>query len=105
MTIEERIELHDQWLLSMESNHSQIAADLAQVTRDLAQVTRDLARVERAQALFAEQMVVVGQGQALFMTNLAALEAQSQKFREELRELRELIDRYIRFRGNGSQAN
>lgn len=33
MTPEERMEYHEQWLHSLESNHSQMASDLAQVTR------------------------------------------------------------------------
>ena len=89
MTPEARLEMHEQWLQSLDSYHHQI-------TEDLAKVAADLSRVERAQAQFAEHMVVVGQNQALFAVSLA-------KLTEEVRELRETVDRYIRSRGDGNQ--
>ena len=88
MTLEERIELHDQWLRSMESNQSQFAAGLAaserrmeafeeQVTGKINQITEILAQV---------------------VQHMAALTARVDK-------LAETVDHYIRFRGDGQQAN
>ena len=98
MSLEESIAMHERWLHSMQSNH-------AQIVDDLAQVAADLKRVERAQAAFAEHMVAVGQNQALFVANLARLSEEGVELKRELRELRELVDRYIRFRGNGNPPN
>lgn len=84
MSIEERIELHEQWLRSMESNHSQISADLAAVTRN--------------QAVFAEN-------QALLAATMVAIAEEWRKLEEAHRRLEETVDRYIRFRGNGQQQN
>ena len=91
MTIEERIELREQWLHSIESNHNQIVSDLA--------------RTERVQSLMAEQLLAVGQNQALFAANLAALGTEMRELRDYLRALSETVDRYIRFRSNGSESN
>ena len=91
MTIEERIELREQWLHSIESNHNQIVSDLA--------------RTERVQSLMAEQLLAVGPNQALFAANLAALSTEMRELRDYLRALSETVDRYIRFRSNGSESN
>ena len=78
--------MHDQWLRSMEGNHAQLAEDLGRMERHLV----------NHQKVFAEHMVTVAMNQAAFAASLA-------RVTEEMRELRELVERYIRHRGNGSQ--
>ena len=84
MTLEERIELHEQWLLSMESNHSQFAADLAALGRE-AQETRE--QISQITGILAQ----VVQNQAVLSANLAALT--------------ETVNQYIRFRSDGKPEN
>ena len=93
MTPEERSEIHDQWLRSMESNHAQLAEDLGRMERHLV----------NHQKVFAEHMVTVAMNQAAFAGSLARVTDENVKLQEEMRELRELVERYIRYRGNGSQ--
>ncbi len=95
MTPEERIELHDQWLLSMESNHSQFAANLAALERDL-QTFKDEAREQMSD--IREVLLEVVQHQANLSSNVASLA-------EQLRALKDAVEQYIRFRGNGRQEN
>jgi len=45
MTIEERVELHEQWLRSMESNQQQISSDLTRVSANLERVSARLDQV------------------------------------------------------------
>ncbi len=91
--------MHEQWLRSMESNHAQLVEDLGRVEQHLA----------NHQKVFADHMVTVALNQAAFAGSLARLteehikmEAEHLKTQQEMRELRELIERYIRFRGNGN---
>ncbi len=95
MTPEERIELHDQWLLSMESNHSQFAAHLAALERDMERF-RDEAREQMSE--IREVLLTVVQHQVNLSSNVASLA-------EQLRALKEVVEQYIRFRGNGRQEN
>jgi hypothetical protein len=96
MTLEERIERHEQWLSSMESHHAQLAADLGRLEQNLVS----------HQAAFAMQM-------GMFMTALARMTSESDERHRQLQEehlklekgpkdLRELVERYIRYRGNGN---
>ena len=94
MNLEERIELHEQWLSSMESSHFQLAGDLGRLEQHLANI----------QKVFADQMVVLAMNQAAFMGSQARLTEDQIKLQQELRDLRDVVDRYIRFRGNGNQA-
>ena len=86
MTPEERFELHEQWLRSLESNQAQFAENLGRMEGHLANY----------QKVFAEHMVTVAMNQAAFAAALA-------RHTEEMGELRELVERYIRHRGNGNQ--
>ena len=91
MTLEERIELHEQWLQAMESNHERFAADLAAIDRRLDQ---------------ASQIIVsLGQTQAVLFTAMASLNSNLDRLTGEVRELRAILDQYIRFRGDGQQKN
>ncbi len=102
MTPEERIELHDQWLLSMESNHSQFAANLAALEREMQRFReevgefRDEAREQISE--IREILLEVVQHQANLSSNMATLA-------EQHRKLEEAVEQYIRFRSNGSQSN
>ena len=98
MSIEERMEFHDQWLRSLESSHSQIVADLAATDRRLTQLT--------------ELVFTLGQNQAALMGALASLTsrvddltAKVDRIAEHHLKLEETLERYIRFRGNGGQKN
>ena len=84
MTLEERIELHDQWLRSMESNQSQFAASLAALD----------GMMESTQDQINQITGILGQ----VVQHMAALA-------EEHRKLAETVDRYIRFGGDGGQQN
>ncbi len=112
MTIEERMEFHDQWLRSLESGHSQVVADLAATDRRLSQLS--------------EILLTLGQNQAALMGALASLTtrvdgltanvegltvklegltAKVDSMAEHHLKLEETLERYIRFRGNGGQKN
>ena len=71
------------------------------------QFAENLDRMERHlanyQKVFAEHMVTVAMNQAAFVTALARLTEGHIKLEEEMRGLRELVERYIRYRGNGNQ--
>ncbi len=115
MNLEERIELHEQWLLSMESNHSQMAADLATLKDTVASTARQ-------QEQLTGLVVTLGQNQnVLFLsmsslttqllqnaanvdrltTNLDRLTTNLDGLTADVRKLEETVDRYIRFGGNG----
>ena len=88
MSIEERIELHEQWLLSMESNQSQFAANLAELERKQEQNQQQINQI-------TEILSVVAQSQV-------ALQAATE---EAIRRLAETVEQYIRFRGDGRPQN
>jgi uncharacterized protein YcbX len=101
MDLEERIQMHEQWLSSMESSHVQLVEDLDRVAEELDSLKQHLANVQKT---FADQMVVLAMNQAAFMGSQARLTEDQIKLQQELRDLRDVVDRYIRFRGNGNQA-
>ena len=126
MTPEERIEYHDQWLQSIESNQSRLSADLARVSAnlehvssdlkhvssdlkhvssDLEHVSSDLGRTVQAQAGMAEQLLALGQHQVLFAAGLAALSTEVRELRDQVKALTETVDRYIQFRSDGNPPN
>jgi hypothetical protein len=86
MTPEQRFELHEQWLRSMDSNHAQLVEDLDRMAEHLDELKQHLASVQRT---FADQIVALATGHL--------------QIQQELRDLREAVDRYIRFRGDGNQ--
>ena len=90
MTPEERIEMHDQWLRSMEGNHSRLVEDLVRGNERVDRLEQHLTNYQK---LFTEHMVTVAMNQAAFAASQA-------KLSEELRDLREVVDRFVRFRGN-----
>jgi hypothetical protein len=96
MTLEERVEMHEQWLSSMESHHAQLAEDLGRLEQNLV----------NHQKVFAEHMATVTMQMGVFATALARMTTESEERHREmqqgLKELRELVDRYIRYRGNGN---
>ena len=105
MTIEERIELHDQWLLSMESNQSQMSASLSETVRTLGELTRKHDR-------FTELVLTLGQNQSVLFISMAklssemeALAEQHRKLEQTVERLEQAVERYIRFRGNGHSEN
>ena len=124
MSLEERIELHDQWLRSIESNQAQFAENLGRASERLDRIAERMdsvaQRMDRMgqdfanyQNVFNEHMTNVAMNLSAFFTALARqsteceerdrkLEAEDLKLRQGLQELRELIERYIRFRGNGN---
>ena len=95
MDLEERIELHDQWMRSMESHHSQFAANLA--------------ALERKHELLSQIMITLGQNQSVLFQALASLtttvEETNREHDRRMKRLEELIERYIRFRGDGQSQN
>jgi hypothetical protein len=95
MTLEERVEMHEQWLLSMESNHSQFAAQLVEMERERAEFERESREKFTQISQILEQVV---QHQAILSTRMAELA-------EQQRQLAENVNRYIRFRGNGQEPN
>jgi hypothetical protein len=96
MTLGERVEMHEQWLSSMESHHARLAEDLGRLEHNLANY----------QKTFAEHMATVVMQMGAFATALARLTTEVEEghlhLQQEIRELRELVERYIRFRGNGN---
>ena len=119
MTSDEAWKLHEQWLLSIDSNLDRIAAAETEVQASLAAVNASLARTNEALANTTEAVGVVAQNQSSFSAALAALTRQAADHREEfaahvresaaehhrLREgldrLEQLIEHYIRSQGNG----
>ena len=92
MSPEERLEFHEQWLHSLESNQQQIMADVAAVTRNQVILSEGLAQVVGV-------LVQV-------TTSLAAVAEETRTLAEDLRKLKEIVERYIQFRGDGtSPAN
>ncbi len=82
MTIEERIELHEQWVLSMESK---------------------LSRVTDQQALFEVHQTRLAETMTQLAGALVALAGRMDVLAEQHRKLEETVERYIRFRGNGRE--
>jgi len=128
MSPEESIELHEQWLRSMESNQSQFAADLASFHRQMDRMRvefgeqLDRMRVEfgeqldrmraefgeqldRTRAAFAEQDLVLLRNQGVFMEALARLTTRMEEEAGSLRRLEEIVERYIRFSGDGGHTS
>jgi arginine deiminase len=96
MTLEERVEMHEQWLSSMESHHAQLAEDLGRSNERLTRLEENLVN---HQATIAMQM-------GMLMTALARMatefEERHREMQQGLKDLRELVERYIRYRGNGN---
>ena len=69
----------------MESHHAQLAADLGRLEQNLV----------NHQATFTLQM-------GMLMTALARMTTESEAMQQGLKDLRELVERYIRYRGNGN---
>ena len=130
MTIEEHIQLHDQWLRSMESNHAQLAEDLGRVTEKLDVMATDLKRMKERQDAFEAAMTqyvttitmnvaVLAESQARASTRHERLEEAHEKLAEEvgravqsvtrlsqeMASLRDLVERYIRAQGDGGSRN
>jgi hypothetical protein len=84
MTPEERIESHEQWLHSMESQQAQFAANL----------------------VVLERKQEAGQDQINQIAGILLRVAQRmEEIAEAQRKLQEAVDQYIRFRGDGKQTN
>ena len=94
MTLEERVKMHEQWLSSMESHHAQLAANLGRLEQNLV----------NHQKVFAGHMATVTMQMRVFATALARMTTESEERHREmqqgLKDLRELVERYIRYRGN-----
>ena len=122
MTFEERLQYHEQWLLSMESNHSQISADLAAVVRQQAawaeeqtRQAREQTRLAKEQRRLAEEQRRLAEGQAQLTEALVQLtqvvlrigerqavtEASLAALADQHRRLEELVEQFIRFRSDG----
>ena len=113
MSIEERIELHEQWLQSMESAHAQFVEDLDRSQR----------RQEAFEASMNQYLTMINQYLTTITMNVAGItESQAransrndefqakawqaiERLSQEVASLRELVERYIRFRGDGGSAN
>ncbi len=91
MSLEERVEMHDQWLRSMESNHSQMASSLAELERQLEALT--------------QLVLSLGQNQSVLFSAMARLSSEMEALAAQHRKLEETVERYIRFRGNGQPEN
>ena len=89
MTIEERIELHEQWLHSIESNLSRVVDDLAAVTRN--------------QVTFSDALAVLANNQAGFVAGMAHLTARVNDLAEQHRKLEQALEKYFRLHGNGRE--
>ena len=105
MTPEERLELHEQWLLSMESNHSQMSADLAELKDGLIELKDVVVDLARRQDQVSQVMLTLGQNQSVLFMAMASLTGNLDRLTGEVRELRDAVDRYIRFRGDGQPQN
>src|SRR5258706_13281431 len=103
MTLEERVEMHEQWLSSMESHHAQLAEDLGRSNERLTRLEKNLVN---CQATIAMQMGMLMTALARMTTEFderhRKLQEEHLKFEQGLKDLRELVDRYIRYRGNGT---
>jgi len=104
MTIEEHIELHEQWLRSMESHHVQFVEDLERMK----------ARQDAFEAAMAPYLTTITMNLAAIIESQARSDARHDQIHDQIEEehlkltremvaLRDLIERYIRFRGNGSE--
>ena len=102
MTLEQRIEMHEQWLLSMESNQSQLAASLAALGRNT-QAFQEEVRQQFGQITGILEQVV--RHQAVLSARMTELAEHQRHLAEQLRQLSETVDRYIRFRGDGREQN
>ena len=112
MTLAERIELHEEWLRSMESNHAQFAADMAVLDRRLDLLSQIV--VTQGQNLNAVTIALASlttrvDGLAASLESLTArvddLAAEVKAGAEQHRKLEETVERYIRYRGNGRPEN
>lgn len=102
MTLQERIELHDQWLRSVESNLNQVSADLAAMSRNQEAIVANLAEVTRHQALFT---ATFAQALARLTDEEERLARNQAELQGEVRSLAQIVERYIRFRGDGQPQN
>ena len=80
--------MHEQWLLSIESNLSRLANTVERYQKQTGEILNTLAGT---MVTLAERMDTL----AARMVTLA----------EQHRKLEETLERYIRFRGDGSQKN
>ena len=95
MTVEERVEMHEQWLLSMESNQSRFVENLAALGRE-----RQAFQQEVRQQI-DQITVILGQ----VVQHQAILSARMTELAGRVDQLAETVDRYIRFRGDGREQN
>ena len=106
MTLEERIELHEQWLQSMESAHAQFVEDLDRSQR----------RQEAFEASMNQYLTTITMNVAALTENQGRANTRNDEFQakawqaieklsREIASLRDLVERYIRFRANGDSAN
>ncbi len=98
MTLEERIELHEQWLRSMESNQTQFVANMATLDRRLNELSRIVVTL-------GQNKTVLFTAMANFSSGMDDLRAEMKALAEQHRKLEDTVDRYIRYRGNGKQEN
>jgi chromosome segregation ATPase len=89
MSLEERIELHEQWIRSIESNLSRVSDQQAVFEVHQARLTEAMTQLAAALVTLAGRMdTLAGRMDALA---------------EQHRKLVETVERYIRFRGNGRE--
>ena len=126
MSIEERMEYHEQWLRSLESGHSQIVADLGAIDRRLSQLSEIVVTLGQNQgALMAALASLTTRVDGLtanvegltanvegltanveaLTANVEALTAKVDSLAEHHLKLERTLERYIRFQGNGGQKN
>ncbi len=96
MSLEERIEFHEQMSRSIESN-------LHEVVEEQARLAEAQTRQEKAQAQLTEGLVQLTQVVLRLGERQAVTEASLAALADEHRRLEGLIQQYIRFRGDGKQ--
>jgi len=96
MSIEETVALHNQLIASIESNLDRASADIATLGGRQAELEANQARIVENQALFIENQALMAESMRVLANSLAAVSA-------EVKSLAQTVDRFIRYRGNGSQ--
>ncbi len=86
MTPEERFEMHEQWLHSMDSNHAQFAEELA-----------------NQRQLFSEELASQRQLLSELLGAVATIATHMSGLAQGLAELRAIVETHIRFHGDGNQ--
>ncbi len=105
MTIEERVELHDQWLLSMESNQSQMSASLAELARKQDRLTELVLTFGQNQSVLFSSMARLTTEMEALVEQHRKLEQTVERLGQTVGRLEQTVERYIRFRGNGHSEN